>query len=167
EKHRHQINSNYLLITYYNIISHYQQQPFFQKCPHTPVYPLIIPHLPYQLSHPLKQQFTHYPLKIMSLLPITTDHKPIKHILSHPQRFIYTLTINPTTPQNPPFHPELKPKIHSIKPIPNLPLLPPFPITTPQHLPHIKHLPHPILIATQILKRFKSNTRDEIITYLQ
>ena len=87
----------------------------FEKCRDTGVYGLIIPDLPYELSQRLKQQFSHYGVKIISLVAMTTDDKRIKDIVSHAEGFIYTVTMNATTGQNGAFHPELKRKIESIK----------------------------------------------------
>ncbi len=47
---------------------HYGEQAFFEKCRDTGVYGLIIPDLPFELSQRLKQQFSHYGVKIMSKL---------------------------------------------------------------------------------------------------
>ncbi|CAC5922889.1 tryptophan synthase subunit beta [Staphylococcus aureus] len=167
EKHGDQIKCNYVLMTYYNIICHYGEQAFFEKCRDTGVYGLIIPDLPYELSQRLKQQFSHYGVKIISLVAMTTDDKRIKDIVSHAEGFIYTVTMNATTGQNGAFHPELKRKIESIKAIANVPVVAGFGIRTPQHVADIKEVADGIVIGSEIVKRFKSNTREEIIRYLQ
>lgn len=92
---------------------------------------------------------------------MTTDDKRIKDIVSHAEGFIYTVTMNATTGQNGAFHPELKRKIESIKAIANVPVVAGFGIRTPQHVAD------GIVIGSEIVKRFKSNTREEIIRYLQ
>ena len=112
----------------------------FEKCRDTGVYGLIIPDLPYELSQRLKQQFSHYGVKIISLVAMTTDDKRIKDIVSHAEGFIYTVTMNATTGQNGAFHPELKRKIESIKAIANVPVVAGFGIRTPQHVADIKRL---------------------------
>ena len=150
-----------------NIICHYGEQAFFEKCRDTGVYGLIIPDLPYELSQRLKQQFSHYGVKIISLVAMTTDDKRIKDIVSHAEGFIYTVTMNATTGQNGAFHPELKRKIESIKAIANVPVVAGFGIRTPQHVADIKEVADGIVIGSEIVKRFKSNTREEIIRYLQ
>ena len=161
------ITIDYVLMTYYNIICHYGEQAFFEKCRDTGVYGLIIPDLPYELSQRLKQQFSHYGVKIISLVAMTTDDKRIKDIVSHAEGFIYTVTMNATTGQNGAFHPELKRKIESIKAIANVPVVAGFGIRTPQHVADIKEVADGIVIGSEIVKRFKSNTREEIIRYLQ
>lgn len=115
----------------------------------------------------LKQQFSHYGVKIISLVAMTTDDKRIKDIVSHAEGFIYTVTMNATTGQNGAFHPELKRKIESIKAIANVPVVAGFGIRTPQHVADIKEVADGIVIGSEIVKRFKSNTREEIIRYLQ
>ncbi|SCT50446.1 Tryptophan synthase beta chain [Staphylococcus aureus] len=167
EKHGNQIKCQYVLMTYYNIICHYGEQAFFEKCRDTGVYGLIIPDLPFELSQRLKQQFSHYGVKIISLVAMTTDDKRIKEIVSHAEGFIYTVTMNATTGQNGAFHPELKRKIESIKAIANVPVVAGFGIRTPQHVADIKEVADGIVIGSEIVKRFKSNTREEIIKYLQ
>lgn len=167
EKHGDQIKCNYVLMTYYNIICHYGEQAFFEKCRDTGVYGLIIPDLPYELSQRLKEQFSHYGVKIISLVAMTTDDKRMKDIVSHAEGFIYTVTMNATTGQNGAFHPELKRKIESIKAIANVPVVAGFGIRTPQHVADIKEVADGIVIGSEIVKRFKSNTREEIIKYLQ
>lgn len=92
EKHGNQIKCQYVLMTYYNIICHYGEQAFFEKCRDTGVYGLIIPDLPFELSQRLKQQFSHYGVKIISLVAMTTDDKRIKDIVSYAEGFIYTVT---------------------------------------------------------------------------
>ncbi len=65
------------------------------------------------------------------------------------------------------FHPELKRrKIESIKAIANVPVVAGFGIRTPQHVADIKEVADGIVIGSEIVKRFKSNTRREIIKYL-
>lgn len=167
EKHGNQIKCHYVLMTYYNIICHYGEQAFFEKCRDTGVYGLIIPDLPFELSQRLKQQFSHYGVKIISLVAMTTDDKRIKDIVSHAEGFIYTVTMNATTGQNGAFHPELKRKIESIKAIANVPVVAGFGIRSPQHVADIKEVADGIVIGSEIVKRFKSNTREEIIKYLQ
>lgn len=54
EKHGNQIKCQYVLMTYYNIICHYGEQAFFERCRDSGVYGLIIPDLPYELSQRLK-----------------------------------------------------------------------------------------------------------------
>ncbi|HCV1301265.1 TPA: tryptophan synthase subunit alpha, partial [Staphylococcus aureus] len=162
EKHGDQIKCNYVLMTYYNIICHYGEQAFFEKCRDTGVYGLIIPDLPYELSQRLKEQFSHYGVKIISLVAMTTDDKRMKDIVSHAEGFIYTVTMNATTGQNGAFHPELKRKIESIKAIANVPVVAGFGIRTPQHVADIKEVADGIVIGSEIVKRFKSNTREEI-----
>lgn len=167
EKHSNQIKCQYVLMTYYNIICHYGEQAFFEKCRDTGVYGLIIPDLPFELSQRLKQQFSHYGVKIISLVAMTTDDKRIKDIVSYAEGFIYTVTMNATTGQNGAFHPELKRKIESIKAIANVPVVAGFGIRSPQHVADIKEVADGIVIGSEIVKRFKSNTREEIIKYLQ
>lgn len=167
EKHGNQIKCQYVLMTYYNIICHYGEQAFFEKCRDTGVYGLIIPDLPFELSQRLKQQFSHYGVKIISLVAMTTDDKRIKDIVSYAEGFIYTVTMNATTGQNGAFHPELKRKIESIKAIANVPVVAGFGIRSPQHVADIKEVADGIVIGSEIVKRFKSNTREEIIKYLQ
>lgn len=135
--------------------------------PDTGVYGLIIPDLPFELSQRLKQQFSHYGVKIISLVAMTTDDKRIKDIVSYAEGFIYTVTMNATTGQNGAFHPELKRKIESIKAIANVPVVAGFGIRSPQHVADIKEVADGIVIGSEIVKRFKSNTREEIIKYLQ
>ena len=118
----------------------------FEKCRDTGVYGLIIPDLPYELSQRLKQQFSHYGVKIISLVAMTTDDKRIKDIVSHAEGFIYTVTMNATTGQNGAFHPELKRKIESIKAIANVPVVAGFGIRTPQHVADIKEVADGIVI---------------------
>ncbi|HCZ7373002.1 TPA: tryptophan synthase subunit alpha [Staphylococcus aureus] len=142
EKHGNQIKCQYVLMTYYNIICHYGEQAFFERCRDSGVYGLIIPDLPYELSQRLKQQFSHYDVKII-------------------------VTMNATTGQNGAFHPELKRKIESIKEIANVPVVAGFGIRTPQHVADIKAVADGIVIGSEIVKRFKANTREEIIEYLQ
>lgn len=77
------------------------------------------------------------------------------------------MTMNATTGQNGAFHPELKRKIESIKAIANVPVVAGFGIRTPQHVADIKEVADGIVIGSEIVKRFKSNTREEIIKYLQ
>ncbi|MBX8273148.1 tryptophan synthase subunit alpha [Staphylococcus aureus] len=151
EKHGDQIKCNYVLMTYYNIICHYGEQAFFEKCRDTGVYGLIIPDLPYELSQRLKQQFSHYGVKIISLVAMTTDDKRIKDIVSHAEGFIYTVTMNATTGQNGAFHPELKRKIESIKAIANVPVVAGFGIRTPQHVADIKEVADGIVIGNDAI----------------
>ncbi|HDY9571703.1 TPA: tryptophan synthase subunit alpha [Staphylococcus argenteus] len=167
EKHGNRIKCHYVLMTYYNIICHYGEQAFFEKCRDTGVYGLIIPDLPYELSQRLKQQCSHYGVKIISLVAMTTDDKRIRNIVSQAEGFIYTVTMNATTGQNGAFHPELKQKIESIKAIANVPVVAGFGIRTPQHVADIKEVADGIVIGSEIVKQFKAKSQEEIITYLQ
>ena len=48
-----------------------------------------------------------------------------------------------------------------------MPVVAGFGIRTPQHVADIKEVVDGIVIGSEIVKRFKSNTREEIIKYLQ
>lgn len=98
---------------------------------------------------------------------MTTDDKRIRNIVSQAEGFIYTVTMNATTGQNGAFHPELKQKIESIKAIANVPVVAGFGIRTPQHVADIKEVADGIVIGSEIVKQFKANSQEEIITYLQ
>lgn len=48
-----------------------------------------------------------------------------------------------------------------------MPVVAGFGIRSPQHVADIKEVADGIVIGSEIVKRFKSNTREEIIEYLQ
>lgn len=103
-----EIQSKYVLMTYYNIINHYGESAFLNACEQAGVYGLIIPDLPHELVQQLKARHPERKTNIISLIAMTTSNTRSHQIAKDAEGFIYTVTMNATTGEDGKFHPELK-----------------------------------------------------------
>lgn len=164
--HKDTINSEYVLMTYYNIIASYGEQAFLEKCEDAGVYGLIIPDLPFELIQKLKKDFPNSKIKIISLIAMTTSDERIKKIAKKAEGFIYTVTMNATTGENGQFHPELIRKIQLIKDEANVPVVAGFGIRNEKHVEDIGQVADGVVIGSEIVKRFAENTQIELNKFL-
>ncbi|MEQ6959370.1 tryptophan synthase subunit alpha [Staphylococcus arlettae] len=152
-QHKADINSNYVLMTYYNIIHHYGEEAFFAACEDAGVYGLIIPDLPFELIEQMKLRRPERKVKIISLVAMTTAKERIEQIAQHAEGFIYTVTMNATTGENGKFHPELKQRINYIKSISQVPVVAGFGIRTTDHVADIIEAADGVVIGSEIVRR--------------
>ncbi|MBF7018750.1 tryptophan synthase subunit alpha [Staphylococcus sp. 18_1_E_LY] len=165
-KHQQQIKSDYVLMTYYNIINHYGEDAFFEACERAGVYGLIIPDLPYELVEQIKARHQGSSIKVISLVAMTTADERINKIAATAEGFIYTVTMNATTGENGKFHPQLKEKIQRLKDIANVPVVAGFGIRTPDHVSDIAEVADGVVIGSEIVRRFENDSLDHTVNYL-
>lgn len=166
-KHKDEIDSKYVLMTYYNIILKYGEEAFFKKCEEANVYGLIIPDLPFELAEQLKRKIKNFDVKIIPLLAMTTSNERMIEIAKNAEGFIYTVTMNATTGQNGGFHNELKEKLAYIKSIAKVPVVAGFGIRTTEHVKEISTIADGVVIGSEIVERLENNSQSEFTSYLQ
>lgn len=166
-KHQQEINSDYVLMTYYNIINHYGEDAFFEACERAGVFGLIIPDLPYELVEQIKARQQNSLVKVISLVAMTTADDRINKIAETAEGFIYTVTMNATTGENGKFHPQLKEKIERLKDIAQVPVVAGFGIRTPEHVTDIIEAADGVVIGSEIVRRFENDSHDDMVKYLQ
>lgn len=160
------IQSKYVLMTYYNIINHYGEAAFLNACEQAGVYGLIIPDLPHELVQQLKARHPKRKTNIISLIAMTTAEKRSNQIAKDAEGFIYTVTMNATTGENGKFHPELKNRIKNIKSNTDVPVVAGFGIRTPAHVKDITEVADGVVIGSEIVKRFENDDKQNTIDYL-
>lgn len=165
-EHRDEIQSDYVLMTYYNIINYYGESDFLQACEHAGIYGLIIPDLPHELVQQFKERHPQRKTKIISLIAMTTSESRSNQIAKDAEGFIYTVTMNATTGENGKFHPELKSRIKQIKSIANVPVVAGFGIRTPNHVKDIIEASDGVVIGSEIVRRFAEDNRTTTSSYL-
>lgn len=166
-KHRDEIQSDYVLMTYYNIINYYGEEDFLQACERAGVYGLIIPDLPHELVQQLKARHPHRKTKIISLIAMTTSESRSDQIAKDAEGFIYTVTMNGTTGENGKFHPDLKDRIKKIKDKSEVPVVAGFGIRTPEHVKDITEASDGVVIGSEIVKRFENDSEKNMLNYLK
>ncbi|MCD8919531.1 tryptophan synthase subunit alpha [Staphylococcus gallinarum] len=166
KSHQAEIESDYVLMTYYNIINFYGEDAFFTACEDAGVYGLIIPDLPFELLEQLKERHPQRKLYIISLIAMTTSEERIEQIAKQAEGFIYTVTMNATTGENGKFHPQLKSKIKQIKEISSVPVVAGFGIRTPDHVKDIIEASDGVVIGSEIVRRFSEDNHDTTTDYL-
>ncbi|MEB7433747.1 tryptophan synthase subunit alpha [Staphylococcus pasteuri] len=165
ELHQLEIKSQYVLMTYYNIICNYGEKAFFEACQRAGVYGVIIPDLPFELAQKLKQQIHESNVKIIPLIAMTTTEERMKLIAEKAEGFIYTVTMNATTGKNGEFHPELKSKLNLIKRTAQVPVVAGFGIRNVQHVKDISQIADGVVIGSEIVRRFANDSTEENIKY--
>ncbi|MDW8542119.1 tryptophan synthase subunit alpha [Staphylococcus sp. mip270_02] len=166
-KHRDEIQSDYVLMTYYNIINYYGESEFLQACERAGVYGLIIPDLPHELVQQFKERHPQRKTQIISLIAMTTSESRSNQIAKDAEGFIYTVTMNATTGENGKFHPELKDRIKKIKDKSEVPVVAGFGIRTPEHVKDITEASDGVVIGSEIVKRFENDSEKNMLNYLK
>lgn len=160
------IDSEFVLMTYYNIINFYGEDAFIAACEDAGVYGLIIPDLPFELLEQLKTRHPQRKLHIISLIAMTTSEERIEQIAKQAEGFIYTVTMNATTGENGKFHPKLKSKIKQIKALSSVPVVAGFGIRTAEHVKDIIEASDGVVIGSEIVRRFDKDDCDTTKRYL-
>lgn len=164
--HREKLSSNYVLMTYINIINYYGEDAFFDACEKAGVYGLIIPDLPHELVQQLKDRHPNRKVNLIPLIAMTTSEERINQIVANAEGFIYTVTMNATTGENGKFHPDLKQRINNIKLKANVPVVAGFGIRTPDHVEDIVEVADGAVIGSEIVKRFDRDQNQQTVNYL-
>lgn len=167
QQHRDTLHGRYVLMTYYNIIHHYGETEFLSACEEADVYGLIIPDLPFELIEEMKQRHPERQVKLISLIAMTASEARVKRIAEHAEGFIYTVTMNATTGEDSTFHPDVKATIQRLKSYTSVPVVAGFGIRTPEHVRDIGSVADGVVIGSEIVRRFASQERATITTYLK
>ncbi|MCU5745561.1 tryptophan synthase subunit alpha [Staphylococcus sp. SQ8-PEA] len=167
KKHKNEISSKYVLMTYYNIIHHYGEKAFIKACEEAGVYGVIVPDLPFELIEQMKERNMKRNVKLISLISMTASEQRIKCIAEKAEGFVYTVTMNATTGENGKFHPDLKARIQAIKNYTTLPVVAGFGIRTPDHVRDISSVSDGVVIGSEIVRQLYDNGENEVIKYLK
>ncbi|WP_323702426.1 tryptophan synthase subunit alpha [Mammaliicoccus sp. Dog046] len=165
-ENKNDIQTPYLLMTYYNLIDSYGVDAFIERISEANVYGLIIPDLPFELGERFKEKLKNTQVKLISLIAMTSSDKRIKKIAENAEGFIYTVTMNATTGDGRGFHEGLKDRMEFIKTHANVPVVCGFGIKTVEHAKEIKSFSDGIVIGSEIVQRLEFDSIDKTIGYL-
>ncbi|MCS4486158.1 tryptophan synthase subunit alpha [Staphylococcus americanisciuri] len=164
--HKETIQVKYLLMTYMHTIESYGEAAFIRDAEAAGVYGLIIPDMPAEYIAELKARYPERQLKLISLIAMTADTERIQTIARQAEGFIYTVTMNQVTGQNGEFHPELRKKLGLIQRNSDVPVFTGFGIRTAEQVQQLATIADGIIIGSEIVKRFESDTQAETVQYL-
>lgn len=161
-----ELNTRYLLMTYYHTIETYGEAAFMAEAEAAGVEGLIIPDMPFEYIEQFKARYPERQLKLISLIAMTATPERRQRIAQAAEGFIYTITMNQITGQNGNFHPELKQNILDIKAHTSVPVMAGFGIRTPEHVKDITEVADGIIIGSEIVRRFNEEGIEATKTYL-
>ncbi|MDQ7199626.1 tryptophan synthase subunit alpha [Staphylococcus pseudintermedius] len=161
-----QLNTRYLLMTYYHTIETYGEAAFMAEAEAAGVEGLIIPDMPFEYIEQLKARYPERQLKFISLIAMTAAPERRQRIAQSAEGFIYTITMNQITGQNGNFHPELKQNILDIKQHSDVPVMAGFGIRTPEHVQEIIEVADGVIIGSEIVRRFNEEGIEVTKQYL-
>ncbi|QLK86780.1 tryptophan synthase subunit alpha [Staphylococcus sp. 17KM0847] len=164
---QHQLQVNYLLMTYMHTIETYGEAAFIHDAEQAGVYGLIIPDMPAEYIADMKARYPDRKLKFISLIAMTAEQTRSEQIAREAEGFIYTVTMNQITGQNGAFHPELQAKIQRIRRCSNVPVFTGFGIRTPEHIEQLAPFADGVIIGSEIVQRLEEQSREEVLHYLQ
>lgn len=168
KSYKHQIKTPYLLMTYYQLIEHYGIERFIKEAEEANVYGLIIPDLPYELGVRFKKQHLEQsPLKLISLIAMTTSDERLQAIARQADGFIYTVTMNAITGDSGSnFHKTLADKVAMIKTHSNVPVVCGFGIRSTEDVQNIARFSDGVVIGSELVKRLDSEPLSKVKAYL-
>ncbi|PCF63886.1 tryptophan synthase subunit alpha [Staphylococcus intermedius] len=161
-----QLNTRYLLMTYYHTIETYGEAAFMAEAEAAGVEGLIIPDMPFEYIEQFKARYPERQLKFISLIAMTAQPERRQRIAQTAEGFIYTITMNQITGQNGNFHPELKQNILDIKAHSSVPVMAGFGIRTPEHVKDISEVADGVIIGSEIVRRFNEEGIEATKAYL-
>ncbi|ARJ50589.1 tryptophan synthase subunit alpha [Staphylococcus lutrae] len=164
---KHEIDTRYLLMTYYHTIETYGEAAFMAEAEAAGVEGLIIPDMPHEYLTQLKARYPHRRLKFISLIAMTAASERRQRIARAAEGFIYTITMNQITGQNGEFHPELKQNMKDIKACTDIPVMAGFGIRTPEHVKDIATVADGVIIGSEIVRRFQEEGIEATKAYLK
>lgn len=139
-------------MTYLNVVFHYGYDRFFQKCQEIGIDGIIIPDLPYEESHEVKDICQQYDVTLISMIAPTSQDR-IEMIAQEAQGFIYMVSSLGVTGMrdNQDFSNELDALCKKIKTVTDVPIAIGFGMNTPEQVREFKHYGDGIIVGSGIV----------------
>lgn len=139
-------------MTYLNVVFHYGYDRFFQKCQEIGIDGIIIPDLPYEESHEVKDICQQYDVTLISMIAPTSQDR-IEMIAQEAQGFIYMVSSLGITGMrdNQDFSNELDALCKKIKTVTDVPIAIGFGMNTPEQVREFKHYGDGIIVGSGIV----------------
>lgn len=139
-------------MTYLNVVFHYGYDRFFQKCQEIGIDGIIIPDLPYEESHEVKDICQQYDVTLISMIAPTSQDR-IEMIAQEAEGFIYMVSSLGVTGMrdNQGFSNQLDALCKKIKTVTDVPIAIGFGMNTPEQVREFKHYGDGIIVGSGIV----------------
>ena len=139
-------------MTYLNVVFHYGYDRFFKKCQETGIDGIIIPDLPYEECHEVKDVCNQYDVTLISMIAPTSADRVVM-IAKEAQGFIYLVSSLGVTGMRDDhsFSTELEHICQEIKSVTDVPIAIGFGMNTPQQVRAFKQYVDGIIVGSGIV----------------
>lgn len=139
-------------MTYLNVVFHYGYDQFFQKCQETGIDGIIIPDLPYEECHEVKDICEKYDVTLISMIAPTSQDR-INMIAKEAKGFIYLVSSLGVTGmrENNSFSKEIDVICQQIKTVTDVPIAIGFGMNTVQQVKQFKQYGDGIIVGSGIV----------------
>ncbi|MDR0846754.1 MAG: tryptophan synthase subunit alpha [Lactobacillales bacterium] len=144
-----------LFMTYLNPVFHYGYDKFFERCEEVGIDGIIIPDLPYEEQHEVKDVASLYNVATISLIAPTSEKRALM-IAKESEGFIYLVSSMGVTGERSEIKTDIKPIVDSIKSVTDTPVAIGFGISTPEQAASMSQLADGVIIGSAIVKRIGS-----------
>ena len=140
-----------VIMTYLNPVLSYDLQAIAADCEASGVYGLIVPDLPLEESHLLKDALKDSDVALVQLVSLTSPAERIEAIAKAAEGFIYAVTVNGITGVRASFTKGLGGHLERLKAVSSVPVLAGFGISTPEQVQSLGALADGVIVGSAIV----------------
>lgn len=160
ESMRKDVKVPLVYLLYYNCILQYGAEKFFQDCVKSGVDGLIIPDLPYEEFHELKEVASKYPVDIISLVSPTSKDR-IERIAKEAKGFLYCVSSLGVTGMRSDFNTDFEEFFSYVNKASDIPKALGFGISTPEHIKKLKGYCDGLIVGSAIVREVERSSNIE------
>lgn len=151
-----------VIMTYLNPVLSYGLQAIAKDCEASGVYGLIVPDLPLEESHLLKDALKGSDVALVQLVSLTSPAERIEAIAKAAEGFIYAVTVNGITGARASFTDGLGGHLERLKKVSSVPVLAGFGISTPAQVQSLGALAEGVIVGSAIVTALHAGDRETV-----
>lgn len=151
-----------VLMTYVNPILSYGLSNFAMDCERLGIAGLIVPDVPYEETHILREALKETDIALVPLISLTSPKERIDKIVHTGEGFIYAVTVNGITGARKEMNKDLGEYLYTIKEMSNLPVMVGFGISTPKQVEKMNEIADGVIVGSAIVEAFREENHSII-----
>ena len=162
KQERHKIHIPIIFMTYINPIFHYGVTSFVRDIKEAGVDGIIIPDLPFEEQHLIKDELNEADIALIQLVSLTSVSERQQKIAEHSEGFLYAVTVNGTTGVRNDFSDVLHDYLRNLKQFSKVPVVAGFGISSPEQVQTVSQLCDGVIVGSKIIELLQNNDDESI-----
>lgn len=168
ESIRDEIEIPLVFMTYLNPVFVYGYDRFFVRCSEIGIQGLIIPDVPFEEQHDIKESAQKFGIEVISLIAPTSEERVIK-IAQEAEGFIYLVSSMGVTGVRTEITTDLSPTVEKIRTITSVPIAIGFGISTPEQAATYSQIADGVIVGSAIVNiigKHGTHAREPLFEYI-